>query len=475
MIIFAMAAGLGVAISDVFVSKESLILVTIALILLVPILRRIVRRQFDVFEPIVLFGISYGVMFIVRPAAMLFTDDLMYKRPSQTIDISSAFTEMLAIALLGAVAFVFAYSLPVGRRVAFKLKGPPTNFHIDTAVTAALIIAFGGILSFLWFLVSTGSIEALGLLLTGRSLELTEAVRRSSAYVWHGPLLLVPASLILWGIGRTRRNNFLVIIALFVIGVLLLRAAPHGSRMVLFPFFCGLVVYYYAAKMSRPRLLTVLTLAVITLILSTFFQFFRSSQFRQDAGVWGVLSHSVNPYQWLEPLAVGEDAAMAPLLAVALQNIPEQFPYAYGGATFGDLLIRPIPRQIWVGKPLSPRESLVSTLWPIEYRSGTVNPEFSVLLYFYLDLWVVGVAIGMAAYGILARGLYEYFRMHQTDVTVQLLFSVTLPFLVIALRDSPVDTLVRAIFMVLPIWIIFQIAAAKSMAGSVRPAPYRFL
>jgi hypothetical protein len=41
------------------------------IVLALPLVVRIVWRTFDPFEPIVIFSLAYGVMFVARPASML--------------------------------------------------------------------------------------------------------------------------------------------------------------------------------------------------------------------------------------------------------------------------------------------------------------------------------------------------------------------------------------------------------------------
>ena len=92
-------------------------------VLVAPIGLRLLRRRFDPFEPIVLFGIAYGVMFVVRPAAMIATHHLAYNGPRTSTDVSATFTKMLVLALIGAVAFVAAYEAPLGGRLASGWRG----------------------------------------------------------------------------------------------------------------------------------------------------------------------------------------------------------------------------------------------------------------------------------------------------------------------------------------------------------------
>jgi hypothetical protein len=149
---------------------------------------------------------------------------------------------------------------------------------------------------------------------------------------------------------------------------------------------------------------------------------------------------------------------MAPLLATALLIIPEDVPHTRGGALFGDLLIRPVPRQLWAGKPVEPRRRIIQTLWPGQFH---LRPEFSVLLYPYLDFGLMGVAIALAAFGVAVRTLYQYYLRYSQVFGAQLLFAVALPFIVIAARDSPVDTLARAAFVILPLWFILSLGSRR--------------
>jgi hypothetical protein len=164
-----------------------------------------------------------------------------------------------------------------------------------------------------------------------------------------------------------------------------------------------------------------------------------------------------------EPLTSGPDTKMAPVLAAALTQIPKKLHYTYGRTIFGDLVSRPIPRVPWSDKPKIPRDKLIATLWPIESKKGGINPEFSVLLYFFWDFGIPGVVAGMLLFGLGARALFEYFRSYRKSAAVQVLYTLALWFIVIGLRNSPVDTLVQAVFVVLPAWIAFRVSTWRGV------------
>jgi hypothetical protein len=159
---------------------------------------------------------------------------------------------------------------------------------------------------------------------------------------------------------------------------------------------------------------------------------------------------------------------MAPTFAAALTVIPESVGYSYGKTIFGDLVVRPIPRPLWEGKPRIPRERLIATLWPAE--ADAINPEFSVLLYLYWDLGLIGVAVGLALAGVACRALYHYLRDQEADMSAQVLYALALWFVVIGLRNSPVDTFIVAAFIVAPAWLVFRFAWPPAAALRMRPS-----
>jgi hypothetical protein len=154
---------------------------------------------------------------------------------------------------------------------------------------------------------------------------------------------------------------------------------------------------------------------------------------------------------------------MAPVLAAGLSQIPSKLHYAYGRTIFGDLVSRPIPRALWSEKPVLPRQRLIASLWPIESKRG-INPEFSILLYFFWDFGVPGVLAGMFLFGIIARALFAYFLAHRHDLSVQVLYSLALWFVVIGVRNSPVDTFIQFVFVVVPVSLAVRISAWQRLS-----------
>jgi hypothetical protein len=157
-----------------------------------------------------------------------------------------------------------------------------------------------------------------------------------------------------------------------------------------------------------------------------------------------------------------DDAAEMQALAAGLTVIPSVVDHKWGTGTVQDLVARPVPRQLWPQKPRQPKEVVIATLWPDLYENHVANPEFSVLLPFYIDGHYPGVLGGMLLYGVLASMLFAYYRLNRDNLGARIIFASILPFMVSGVRDTPVDTLTRLAFVALPVVVIFYFAASPS-------------
>ena len=435
---------------------DIVLLSSILVTLLAPLIWRVARRRFDPFEPIVVFALAYGVMFVIRPGAMLLEDSLVYEGPRASLDVSETFTEMLALALLGAIGFVVAYSTPIGARLARSRRGPARDLNERRLVVASLVTGFLGSAVYVLGLASSGLTSTIDAILRAGNADLPEA-SSASIYATFLFLMVVPATLVVLGLGLERRRASLFVASAGLAALVLVRALPLGSRITLLPLVGGAFVLYFLRRSARPSVPAIALVAVVALLGSAFLSDLRGRAAR-DESVTETLGRATSPSRLTHPFTRGPDTEMAPVLAAALTVLPERFPHSRGTTLAGDLLSRPIPRSLWEDKPLTPRQRLVAEIWPIEYARGSINPEFSALLYFYWDFGVIGVLLGLALYGTVARYFFEYFRLHDEHLYTQVFYALALTFVVIGVRDNPVDTFVRASFVFLPLWLIFAVS-----------------
>jgi hypothetical protein len=433
------------------VSASSILVIGLGGVLLLPIVWRIALHRFDPFEPIVLFSLAWGAMFVVRPAVMLVNGDLTYFR----LDISATLPRALLLALIGSVVFVGAYELRTGHALVGRLPRP-RQIELGLGLASAIVMI---VLAFVALIAFFKGFSDFDLLLGGRSERLGRILHDSSTYLWYGSTLVIPAALLSLALALRNRRPIVALVGAAAAGLAFFRMVPSGSRIFLLPLLGGAFVYLYVRRDRRPAVPMLFVVCVGAVVASYALLLYRYPDTRSGVGS-GVQSLLEHPDRAFGPILHGADAEMAPALAGALRVVPHKLHYRYGGAVLGDLVVRPIPRQLWKGKPEPPSQEVVAAAWPRAARYS-FDPSFSPLLFFYWDFWIVGVIVGMAIFGIAARMLYEWFLRFRHDLAAQLVFAVGVWFVVIGARNDPVDTIVLATFLVLPLAIVNWLAGLR--------------
>jgi hypothetical protein len=255
----------------------------------------------------------------------------------------------------------------------------------------------------------------------------------------------------------------------------LLRVVPTGNRAFLVVLVGGFVVFVFMRMARRPGPLAICLVLAAALAGSRIVLEIRDPETRRDVPT--VLRTIVStPRLALSPLYEGPDAEMAPALAGALTAIPDRLGYRFGRATFGDLVVRPVPRELWADKPLPHAAEVTREVWPVAVATGDFNPAFTPVMSFYWDFGIPGVFVGMGLLGVLARMLWEYFLRFRSRFSAQLVYASGLCYLVVVLRHDPVLVTVWALILFVPLIAILRLAsvreASESVAGA-RDAPAR--
>lgn len=429
-------------------STTAILITGVGLVLLMPLVWRALQRRLDPFEPVVLFAAAYGTVFVVRPAAMLANGEFSFAG----VDVADTLPILGLLALAGAVGFLGGYELRAGSALARRLPPPrviPTRTGViwSLALTALAAVAFGALL------MRVGH----GFLADARNQEVTRA-SSSSSYLWYGSRLVVPAALCLVALAVRERSRRLGIGAAFAIAASLLLTVPIGSRIFLLPLLGGMLVFAYVARQRRPSGRVLLGLTVVALFASYAAIVVRDEHARAHVGA-EVVKLARRPDLVFDVILRRGDAEMAPVLAGALTVVPERLGYRYGGATIGQFLVRPIPRQLWHEKPKPAGEQIVESAWPS--LAGSFHPAFSPLLPLYWDFGIAGVFGGMALFGVACRALYDWYRRHADEFAAQLVFAVAIWYVVVGVRNEPVDTAVLASFVVLPLILIERLSGSR--------------
>jgi hypothetical protein len=448
------------------VTCTAILVAGVGVVLTLALALRPLQRRFDPFDPIVIFSLAWGVMFVVRPAAILIRGDTDF----YGVDIGSTLDRAVLLGLLGAVGFIVGYHLRVGRRLARAAPGPPGTYASSTAVAAAFVVSALGMLALGLLLLPHGGLHALDTFVSGRSFAFDKILAQSTSYLWWSSLLVVPAGLAGLAIALVDPKPLTIVSASVLLALALFRTIPIGNRIFLLTFVGGVIVFVYLRVDRRPGLVALVVGLGLALVVSYAIVNFRYPDTRRSLSgtLHGVVS---TPSRVFAPLTKGPDAEMAPALAGALRVIPGTLHYRYGDATFGDLVRRPIPRQWWPDKPQPPGRQVVALVWPRALAEGSFDPAFTPLLYFFWDFGLVGVFVGMALYGVSMRLLFEYLLLHRRNVVAQLLFASGLWYLVVALRHDPAGVFVQAVVLFVPLIAIFAIPRRAFARGEARGRP----
>ena len=244
-------------------SATAILVVGLGAILALPLLWRAFRGRLDLFEPIVIFAVAWAAMFVARPAAMLIRDDTVWFG----LDVRETLPRAVLLGFVGAVAFIAVYELPLGRTVAARTPAfPPLDERRTTR--AALGLGLLGVGALVAALATTVGSDGLGVLLEGRGEGLGTVWSGSSDYLWKASLLILPAAFVIAGMVVRRPRTPLLLAGIALTALALLRTVPAGNRIVLLPFLGGIFMLVYLVKRSRPRLVTVLAIALLSLLVS---------------------------------------------------------------------------------------------------------------------------------------------------------------------------------------------------------------
>jgi hypothetical protein len=440
-------------------ATSTCLIIAIGVVAVGPMLFRIAQGRFDPFEPVFVFALAWAGMFVVRPIAMLANNEFSYIW-AKGIEMRPYFDKMLLLALLAGIGWVVGYALPAGKRLALKAPAPPEGARVSTVIVIACALAFFSIGLFGIFVAQGGS-HALEIIFGGRSEAQNALLGRANKYLILGPVMLVGATVILFAIGLNRGRPGVVGLSFGFLALTWLVWNTTGSRVVLFPMFAAMLIIFYMHHDRRPGALTLLALLSIAVFASAVIGFHRTAKNREEQSYPGAaLEVALHPDKIAYPLVKGADDSMAPGMVAAISVVPREKPYDYGWGVLRDGLVRPIPRSQWPSKPLAPRQDLIKTMNPQDFQNKNANPEMSSLLIPYLS-WGMFGALWLVAYGIAARAVWEWFKLHKRNVAAQMIYALTLPLFLSVLRDSPVDAGALAIFIIVPIWLTFWLGRLR--------------
>ncbi len=379
-----------VAASQDEASTQLVLILAIAATLGGPLVIRAVTGRFDLFEPILVFVIMWGLMFVARPLVMRETGHTWLR---ETYNIEAGITRALVVGLVAAVAFVAAYEY-ASRKARRPRKAKTTSLAPPPPLVVPAMLAFVG-------LAVMGTLRA-----TGTFHEVTTG---ASAYTYFAPLLTIPAIVLL-----LRRGALILALALLAFSVF--GFLQLGQRaFVIWPVSAVFIYWYMSrpeASKRRPSLAVIAIVAALFLPLFTVLEVAREEQVSVGTALVDDSTRDIGAS--IERFTEGDTTAMFP--ALALQLMTENVMWTQKpGYWLYSTPTRLIPSSAWPGKPLGSTELLYTQYFPENYRYNKAGTLFTLASEFYFDLGFPGVILGMGLVGWACARLWAWVTAHRDD------------------------------------------------------------
>ena len=430
------------------------------LVCLIPVFASLLRGEHDIFEPSYLFALAFGVLFVIRPALEW---SATHGVPTMGgLDPTPTYLAAIAIATLGAISFYAGYFSPVGTHLAHRLPASPEVLHPGRVWTGALGVAVLGIGMYVAFLMTTGGLGSFAVVIAGRNPDFVSSVSQPAGYLYSGLQFLFPAGVILL-VSARRWMSLNGLAGLAMVAMSVVPQFFTGSRSATLPALLTLGLLWYLRRASRPRLVTMLSLALVGFVLVISVpRDYRNTDDRTGSLVDAVASSIANAEATGREFILGLDTAMLPAFAIEVSEVPGSIPFQFG-STYVEAALRPIPRAFWSAKPDAAETQLMRVFWP-DLAAQRISLTFSLFGEPFLNFGLLGVVAISALFGVAWRGLWEYWRRQPANPVAIGIFAISWPFLFVYLRGGIGVDYQRQVIALLPFVALAWFAARGSVA-----------
>lgn len=396
---------------------SALLAVAVLVVAAYPLVARTREGRFDLLEPIVGGMLALGVIFGIRPLAMLIVGDVSYRGT----DTSPEFQFVIGLGLIGTVAFVASYEW-VRRR-----QGSPASTEsapaIDRRVAYGYVIALVvlSVALFVLHLSRLGAdvIDGFRLMTGGVSPELAGRWTETTEYLSASPILAACAATLIGVFLRWRLTRLQLILVVVLIAYPSIVFYLSGDRRYVLPSVgIPIIAWMLMTKIRPGRRLLLIVGPIAFLVLATI-PFIRWAEARNESGgVAAAFTEGLgNPVKAVDRFVLGPDTGMFSALALEVRALRTPQDFFYGRATVGDVLLAPIPHIVFPGKPQTARnEMLIKTYGaPCGTSVNGICDDFSIIGTFYQDFWLPGVALLMALVGAASAAIWGAWQQSPLD------------------------------------------------------------
>lgn len=393
-----------------------LIMTALAILLLYPAILALYKKNVDVFEPIYLWLLMYGFLYLAKPIVQLI-NGYGFKYGGEYLN------ESLLLAMLGLICFYLGYYSNWGKRIAARLPIIKSEISSKKLFWIAWVFILLGFWGLNYYIQISGGWRVFWQKPHG----LGGMAFKSTAYIYELPELMVIGFILIYEIfihrkiieeKATKIKNILGLV-MAAIGGVGIYTIIWGSRTYSSWIIISAVVLYFLKKQTRPKLKTALIAIFAIFVLLSFIPIYR--QYMHFGSNWSEISKDLN-FRKISSVAFNPiDEFSSYIAEIAL--VPEAIPYDKFNL-YLRTFTHPIPRMIWPSKP-----ALFNRQWDdFLSKSGLEwGAAESMLGDFYAQLGIFGIIIGTFFSGILWKTIYSYFRRAPENRSVALIYAVMLP------------------------------------------------
>jgi len=427
-----------------------LIMIVFAIILAAPIIIALTKKRFDPFEPINLWVVIYGFLYLAKPFVQVINNQ-PFRYGGEYLN------EALLLAMLGLICFYLGYYANFGRKIAEKIPIISGNISSKKLFWIGWFFIALGFWGLNYYIQISGGWQTFWQKPHG----LAGLAIKSTAYIYELPELMVIGFILIYEIfihriiiekKAVKIQNILGLI-MAAIGGAGIYTIIWGSRTYFSWILIAAIVLYFLKKRAQPKLKTVIIVVFVLFLLLSFIPIYRQymhlgsspSQIIKDINFQKFLTVAFNPL----------DEFGSSIAEVAL--VPESIPYDNFNLYFRTLL-HPIPRLIWPDKP-----AFFNRQWDdFLSKSGmTWGAAESMLGDFYAQLGIIGIILGTFFSGILWKTIYNYLQRAPGNRSIILLYAVILPNMFTYLAQSALIGFLKWAPYMVPSTIIALILSRK--------------
>lgn len=438
-----------------FFSEHSNTLIIMALFTAVsfaPFLIAWIRKNFNPFEPIYLWTIIYGYLYLAKPFVQI--------AKGQTFRYGGEYlNEALLLAILGLIVFYLGYYFNFGNKIANRIPIIKTEISSNKLFYVAWIFIIIGFWALNHYIQISGGWK----IFWSRPHGLAGQATKSTAYLYQLPELMVIGFILIYEIfihkiivkkNKIKAKNILNLL-IAAIGGVGIYTIMFGNRSFAFWIILAAIILYFLKKQELPRLRTAAIVILALFIIVSFIPMYRS--YIYIGSDLSKISEALNLKKIIGASFTSDDEFHSYLAEIAL--VPNSIPYDNFNLYF-KTIIHPIPRLIWPNKP-----ALLNSNWDdFLSKSGLSRGAAESLLGdFYAQLGIMGIIIGTFFSGILWKTIYQYLKKAPMNRSVIIIYAVVFPNIITYLAQGTLIAFLKWLPYMIPSIIIALLLSRKKL------------